>query len=52
MKNFLTDQQLGIVALLIICALAIGSGMDGSKDILLTISGALAGWLKGTVDSK
>ena len=46
--EYATDQQIGVLALLVICVLAVGSGIEGSKDILIYVAGAISGWLTKT----
>jgi hypothetical protein len=47
-----TDAQIGIFALLAICLMAVITGTEGSKDIMLMVAGAIAGWISKTGDQK
>ncbi len=40
-----TDQQLAVFALLVICALSGWFRVEGTKDLLLMVAGAIAGWM-------
>jgi hypothetical protein len=48
--EFATDQQLAIFALLVICTLSAGLKIDGSKELFLTVAGAIAGWMSKSVE--
>ena len=47
-SELVTDQQIAVMAILLICLMSVAAGLDGSKDLLLALGGAIAGWMSKT----
>lgn len=39
------NNTVAIVALMVIVIVAIGAGMEGAKEVALTIAGGIGGWM-------